>query len=47
MVISQKITNPIYKELKKLKLIKDSNLIIIANKTRDKKIRVIKDTKQK
>ena len=47
MIISQKITNPIYKELKKLKLIKDSNLIILANKTRDKKIRVIKDTKTK
>jgi 2-polyprenyl-3-methyl-5-hydroxy-6-metoxy-1,4-benzoquinol methylase len=37
--------NPIYKELKDLKLISDKNLYFINNKTRDKKIRVIKDKK--
>ena len=42
-----KFTNPIYKELKSLKLISDSNLIKINNKTRDKKISVFKDNKQK
>ena len=39
--------NPIFNELKKLKLIKDSNLITLNNKTRDKRIRVIKDLKTK
>jgi 2-polyprenyl-3-methyl-5-hydroxy-6-metoxy-1,4-benzoquinol methylase len=39
------INNPIYHELKKLKLILDKNLIKINNKTRDKKISVIKDKK--
>ena len=39
------ITNPIYYELKKLKLISDKNLIKIHNKTRDKKISVFKDKK--
>ena len=39
--------NPIFNELKKLKLIKDSNLITLNNKTRDKRIRVIKDIKTK
>ena len=37
--------NPIYKELKDLKLISDKNLHFINNKTRDKKIRVIRDKK--
>lgn len=38
-----KITNPIYHELKNLKLISDKNLEIIHGKTRDKKIAVIRD----
>ncbi len=40
-----KITNPIYAELKKLKLISPKNIIKINNKTRDKKINVYKDKK--
>ena len=39
--------NPIFDELKKLRLISKKNLIILNNKTRDKKIRVIKDLKTK
>ena len=39
--------NPIFDELKKLKLISKKNLIILNNKTRDKKIKVIKDLKTK
>jgi len=39
--------NPIYNELIKLKLISKQNLAIINNKTRDKKIKVIKDLKSK
>ena len=39
--------NPIFKELIKLKLISKSNLITLSNKTRDKKIKVIKDLKTK
>ena len=39
--------NPIIDELKKLKLISDFNLNILSNKTRDKKIKVIKDHKTK
>ena len=39
--------NPIIDELKKLKLISKKNLIILNNKTRDKKIKVIKDSKSK
>ena len=35
--------NPIKNELKKLKLISEVNLVTISNKTRDKKIKVIKD----
>ena len=45
MKISNKNTNPIYLELKKLRLINNSFLTILCNKTRDKKIRVIKDLK--
>jgi len=47
MKITQKINNPIYKELKKLKLIQDSQLFTLNNKTRDKKIKVLKDLKTK
>ena len=47
MKISNKNINPIYLELKKLKLIKNSFLTILCNQTRDKKIRVIKDLKTK
>jgi hypothetical protein len=39
------INNPIYYELKKLKLISNRNLIKIHNRTRDKKISVFKDKK--
>ena len=39
--------NPVYDELIKLKLIKKLNLITLNNKTRDKKIKVIKDLKTK
>ena len=39
--------NPIYDELIKLKLISKSDLITLRNKTRDKKIKVIKDLKTK
>ena len=41
------ITNPLYKELLKLNLIKNSRLIILNNRTRDKKIKVFKDLKTK
>jgi 2-polyprenyl-3-methyl-5-hydroxy-6-metoxy-1,4-benzoquinol methylase len=41
------VKNPIFDELKKLKLISKKNLITLNNKTRDKKIRVIKDLKTK
>jgi len=42
-----KISNPIFKELIKLKIINKSNLIKISNQTRDKKIPVYKDQKSK
>jgi 2-polyprenyl-3-methyl-5-hydroxy-6-metoxy-1,4-benzoquinol methylase len=42
-----KISNPIFKELLKLKLINRRNLIKISNQTRDKKIPVYKDQKSK
>lgn len=45
--INNIMKNPIYDELIKLKLIKKLNLIILNNKTRDKKIKVIKDLKTK
>lgn len=41
------IKNPIFNELTKLKLINKSNLYFISKTTRDKKIRVIKDSKSK
>ena len=47
MKIIPSIQNPIYHELKKLKLISDKNLFKINNKTRDKKISVFKDKKEK
>jgi len=39
--------NPIFDELIKLKLISKLNLITLSNKTREKKIKVIKDLKTK
>ena len=39
--------NPIFDELIKLKLISKSNLVTLSNKTRDKKIKVLKDLKTK
>ena len=42
-----KITNPIFQELIKLRLIKKKNLIKLSNKTRDKKIPVYQDKQSK
>ena len=39
--------NPIFDELKKLKLVSRNDSIVLNNKTRDKKIKVIKDLKTK
>ena len=39
--------NPIFDELIKLKLISKKNLITLSHRTRDKKIKVIKDLKTK
>ena len=39
--------NPIFEELKKYKLITESDLITLSTKTRDKKIKVLKDIKSK
>jgi len=41
----KKITNPIYKELLKYKLIDKKNILKISNKTKDKRISVLKDKK--
>ena len=41
------MVNPIFKELLKLQLITKTNLKILSNKTRDKKLKVIKDFKTK
>ena len=38
--MTNKISNPIYSELLKLKLIKKKNIIKISNKTRDKNVKV-------
>lgn len=45
--MSMNITNPIYFELLKHKLISKSNLFTLFNRTRDKKINVLKDLKTK
>ena len=45
--ILQKITNPIYFELIKLNLISNTNLSLIAKRTRNKKINVFQDIKEK
>ena len=39
------ITNPVYHDLKMLKLINDKNIILINKQTRDKNIRVFQDKK--
>ena len=39
------ISNPIYKELKKLKILSERNLVKISSKTRDAKIGVLKEKK--
>ena len=39
--------NPIFDELIKLKLVKKINVFTLSKKTRDKKIRVLKDQKSK
>ena len=39
------MNNPIYHELLKLKLISKNNLVTLSNRTRDKKIKVLKDLK--
>ena len=47
MIFNEVVKNPIFDELIKLKLISKLNLITLSNKTRDKKIKVIKDLKTK
>ena len=44
-MINKNMQNPIFEELIKLKLISKLNLITLSNRTRDKKIKVIKDLK--
>ena len=39
------MNNPIFHELVNLKLISKNNLVILSNRTRDKKIKVLKDLK--
>ena len=41
------ISNPIFKDLIKFKLVKRNNIKILFNRTRDKKIRVLQDIKSK
>ena len=41
------ISNPIFKDLIKFKLVKKNNIKILFNRTRDKKIRVLQDIKSK
>jgi 2-polyprenyl-3-methyl-5-hydroxy-6-metoxy-1,4-benzoquinol methylase len=41
----EKITNPIFKELLKLKIVSTKNILRLSNSTRDKKIPVYKDLK--
>ena len=43
----KKITNPIYKELKNLRLINNKDIKIINTKTRDRKMNVYQDKKSK
>ena len=47
MINKYLINNPIYFELKKLKLILDKNIELISKKTRDKNISVLVDVKTK
>jgi hypothetical protein len=46
-MIKNKITNPIFFELLKLKIINKKKIIKLSNSTRDKKIPVFQDTKSK
>ena len=46
-MIKKNINNPVYKDLKKLKLINDRNIILLNKFTRDKKIKVYQDKKTK
>ena len=39
------MNNPIFNELVNLKLISKNDLVILTNRTRDKKIKVLKDLK--
>ena len=41
-----KITNPVYLDLKRLGLVKDKDIVILSNRTRDANIKVLKDEKQ-
>ncbi len=43
----RKITNPIFSELLKLKIINKKRIIKLSDSTRDKKISVFQDTKSK
>ena len=47
MIFNKVVKNPIFDELIKFKLISKLNLMTLSNKTRDKKIKVIKDLKTK
>ena len=46
-MISKYINNPVYNDLKNLRLIKDKDIVLINSKTRDKQIRVLQDRKTK
>ena len=46
-MLLKKITNPIYKELKNLKIINNKDIEIINTQTRDRKINVYQDKKSK
>ena len=46
-MLKLQISNPIFKDLIKFKLIKRNNLKVLFNRTRDKKIRVLQDKKSK
>jgi signal transduction histidine kinase len=43
--VRERITNPIFKELLKLKIVSTKNIVKLSNSTRDKKIPVYKDLK--
>tara|TARA_B100001964_G_C13694963_1_gene363447 strand:- start:10 stop:207 length:198 start_codon:yes stop_codon:yes gene_type:complete len=42
-----KITNPVYLDLKKNRLVSDKNIITLSKETRDTSVHVLKDKKEK